>query len=169
MSRLDAASSGVVLLARTSKAAARLTEQFRTRAVEKTYWAIVAGAVQPAAGELVDWVRKNEAKGRMEIVEANQPGAKEARLSYRRVRRVGRWLARGNRLAQRPQASDSRAIRRARLAGVGRTEVWSRAALCRGHRLARAAVGRRASGAKRARSSLSRRCRRPGCELGIDE
>jgi 23S rRNA pseudouridine1911/1915/1917 synthase len=88
MSRLDAASSGVVLLARTSKAAARLTDQFRTRAVEKTYWAIVAGAVQPMSGEMVDWLRKNEAKGRMEIVEANQAGAKEARLSYRRVRRV---------------------------------------------------------------------------------
>jgi 23S rRNA pseudouridine1911/1915/1917 synthase len=88
MSRLDAASSGVVLLARTSKAAARLTDQFRTRSVEKTYWAIVTGAVQPAAGEMVDWLRKNEAKGRMEIVAADQPGAKEARLSYRRVRRV---------------------------------------------------------------------------------
>ena len=55
MSRLDAVVSGVVLLARTSKAAARLTEQFRTRKVQKTYWAIVAGCVdqrQPDDAEI---------------------------------------------------------------------------------------------------------------------
>ena len=39
VSRLDAPVTGVVLLARTSKAAARLTEQFRARAIEKRYWA----------------------------------------------------------------------------------------------------------------------------------
>ena len=40
VSRLDAPVTGVVLFARTSKAAARLTNQFRTRLVEKSYWAI---------------------------------------------------------------------------------------------------------------------------------
>src|SRR6516162_1309971 len=39
VSRLDAPVTGVVLFARTSKAAARLTEQFRTQAVQKSYWA----------------------------------------------------------------------------------------------------------------------------------
>lgn len=43
ISRLDAPVSGVVLFARTSKAAARLSEQFRARSVEKTYWAVVEG------------------------------------------------------------------------------------------------------------------------------
>src|SRR5882724_2966888 len=61
MSRLDAGSTGVVLLARTSKAAARLTEQFRSRSVRKTYWAILSGAIEPAEGELIDWVTKDEA------------------------------------------------------------------------------------------------------------
>ncbi|MEX0977729.1 MAG: pseudouridine synthase, partial [Pirellulales bacterium] len=42
MSRLDAGTSGVVILARTSKAAARLTEQFRKHQVGKTYWALVS-------------------------------------------------------------------------------------------------------------------------------
>src|SRR4030042_7159344 len=55
MSRLDAPVSGVVLLARTSKAARRITEQFRSRAVEKTHWALVEGKVQPPSGDCVDW------------------------------------------------------------------------------------------------------------------
>lgn len=90
MSRLDADSSGVVLLARTSKAAARLTEQFRTRKVRKTYWAIISGTIDPATGELTDWLAKDEARQRMAIVEPSTPGAKEARLRYRTVARVGR-------------------------------------------------------------------------------
>ncbi len=90
MSRLDAGSSGVVLLARTSKAAARLTEQFRTRTVQKTYWAIVSGKIEPAEAELVDWVAKDDVRQRMVIAAPADPGAKEARLRYRRVRAVGR-------------------------------------------------------------------------------
>ena len=50
VSRLDAPVTGVLLLARTSKAARRLTEQFRSRAVEKTYWALVEGTVTPPSG-----------------------------------------------------------------------------------------------------------------------
>jgi 23S rRNA pseudouridine1911/1915/1917 synthase len=94
VSRLDAGTSGVVLFARTSKAAARLTEQFRTRAVQKTYWAIVAGDMQPPQGELVDWVAKDEVRQRMAIVDQAVPGAKLARLHYRTLRsvRMGTWL-----------------------------------------------------------------------------
>ncbi len=90
MSRLDAASSGIVLFARTSKAAARLTAQFRSRAVEKTYWAIVSGTIEPAVGQCVDWVVKDEAGQRMAIATEANPAAKEARLRYRRLRQVGR-------------------------------------------------------------------------------
>ncbi len=89
MSRLDAPVTGVVLLARTSKAAARLTEQFRTRAVSKTYWALVEGT-PPPAGQLVDWVLQDERHRRMHIVESSRTGAKEAKLSYRRISVLGR-------------------------------------------------------------------------------
>ena len=94
MSRLDAPVTGVVLLARTSKAAARLTEQFRTHAVEKTYWAVVEGVVEPAAGSLVDWLGHDERHRRMHIVGPTLPGAREARLSYRRLSVVegNSWL-----------------------------------------------------------------------------
>lgn len=88
MSRLDAPVSGVVLFARTSKAAARLTEQFKTRAVEKTYWAVVAGEIQPAAGECHDWMIKDERHRRMHLAKSQTPGAQEARLTYRRLQTI---------------------------------------------------------------------------------
>jgi 23S rRNA pseudouridine1911/1915/1917 synthase len=84
VSRLDAPVTGVVLLARTSKAAARLTEQFRSRDVEKTYWAIAEGVVEPTEGRLVDWLAEDERHRRMHLVGPTMPGAKEARLKYRR-------------------------------------------------------------------------------------
>ena len=84
VSRLDSPVTGVVLFARTSKAAARLTEQFRTRTVEKSYWAIVEGIVEPPVDECVDWVLHDERHKRMCIVGPLVPDARQARLSYRR-------------------------------------------------------------------------------------
>ena len=89
MSRLDAPVTGIVLLARTSKAAARMTEQFRSRAVEKTYWALVEG-VPPPAGQYVDWLAQDERHRRMSIVNRSHTGGKEARLSFRRLSVHGR-------------------------------------------------------------------------------
>jgi 23S rRNA pseudouridine1911/1915/1917 synthase len=82
VSRIDAPVTGVLLLARTSKAAARLTEQFRSGQVEKIYWAIVEGVPDPAAGVCCDWVVKNDRRHRMEVVTQATTGAKQARLSY---------------------------------------------------------------------------------------
>jgi 23S rRNA pseudouridine1911/1915/1917 synthase len=87
VSRLDATVSGVLLLARTSKAAARLNEQFKSGTVEKTYWALVSGNPEPA-GELADYLLKDEAAERMRIVAAGRPGAKHAALHYRRIAAV---------------------------------------------------------------------------------
>ncbi|MBM3968052.1 MAG: RluA family pseudouridine synthase [Planctomycetes bacterium] len=52
VSRLDAAVTGVVPFARTSKAAARLSEQFRERAAQKSYVALVEGVPQSRVGRL---------------------------------------------------------------------------------------------------------------------
>jgi 23S rRNA pseudouridine1911/1915/1917 synthase len=88
VSRLDGPVSGVVLFARTSKAAARLTEQFRSRSVKKIYWAIVEGLVEPEAGTLENHLARDEAKQRMRIVGPGFPGAQHASLSYRRLKIV---------------------------------------------------------------------------------
>ncbi|MEX0610983.1 MAG: RluA family pseudouridine synthase [Pirellulales bacterium] len=85
VSRLDAPVTGVVLLARTSKAAGRLAKQFRERDVEKTYWALVEGEVDPPAGRLTDFLRKDERHRRMHIAAERTPGAQAAELSYREL------------------------------------------------------------------------------------
>jgi 23S rRNA pseudouridine1911/1915/1917 synthase len=76
--RLDRPASGVVVLARTSKAAARLSEEIRRRRPRKTYWAQVAGEV-PSQGQFVDQLERDEFTSR--VVDA--PAGKEARLSYK--------------------------------------------------------------------------------------
>jgi len=88
VSRLDAPVTGVVLFARTSKAARRLTQQFRTQTLQKRYWTLVEGKVTPGAGTWVDWIGQDERHRRMRIVGPTLPGAKEARLAYRRLRMV---------------------------------------------------------------------------------
>lgn len=87
VSRLDSFTTGVVVLARTSKAASRLAAQFRERTPAKTYWALVPDRLPNDSGMLSDWVAKNDSKHRMEIVGADVPGAREARLRYRRLGR----------------------------------------------------------------------------------
>src|SRR5262245_42823504 len=81
--RLDRPVSGVVLFARTSKSAARLSEQFRAGDVRKVYQALVEGRVEPPEGLLNDWLRKDETVNRSAIVSASTPGAKSCTLSYR--------------------------------------------------------------------------------------
>ena len=88
--RLDKPVSGVLVFARTSKAAARLSEQFRGGAVEKTYWAVVetpSGGRQPPefvrdSGSLEDSLLKDDPTARVEVVPAGTPGAQLARLVF---------------------------------------------------------------------------------------
>lgn len=82
VSRLDAAVSGVLVLARTSKAAARLSEQFRERQTKKTYWAAVEKPPRQPQGTLTDWLRKDEKTQRMVVVGTHAIGSQKARLSY---------------------------------------------------------------------------------------
>jgi 23S rRNA pseudouridine1911/1915/1917 synthase len=88
VSRLDAAATGVLVLARTSKAAARLSEQFREGRAEKTYWALIERAPDPPAGELSHWLLKDERHRRMTVVPPRTRSAQHARLSYNTLRVV---------------------------------------------------------------------------------
>lgn len=88
INRLDAPVTGIVLFARTSKAAARLTARFRQREVEKIYWAIVRKPLKPSHGRLENWVRKDERHRRMHITREGQPGALWATLNYRNLREL---------------------------------------------------------------------------------
>ncbi len=58
--RLDRQVSGIVLFAKTSKGASRLSEQFRSRKVEKIYHAVVLGEPKQDREKLVNFLKKNE-------------------------------------------------------------------------------------------------------------
>ena len=109
VSRLDAMTSGVLVLAKTSKAASRLSAQFAERSSdrsEKVYLALVEGSlIYPDANrpgtnstdetlpgqEWIDFVRKDDAAHRMRVVNPSSPGAKEARLRYHQIGSTENW------------------------------------------------------------------------------
>jgi 23S rRNA pseudouridine1911/1915/1917 synthase len=92
--RLDRPTSGVVLFARTSKGAARLSAQFRAGSIEKLYWAVVEGHCADDSDEWTDWLWKDEARNLVQVVPPGTPGARQARLALRVLeRRPGTtWL-----------------------------------------------------------------------------
>lgn len=78
--RLDRPVSGVVVFARTSKAASRLSDQFRRKTVTKTYWALVKGKT-PKKGSLTNWILRDGVNSRI----STKASGKRAALSYRRI------------------------------------------------------------------------------------
>lgn len=88
--RLDRNASGVLLLARTSKAASRLAAAFRGDAVRKLYLAVCAGRPEPPAGELVHWLAATgDLQGVTQARTEPFADARESRLAYRVLETVG--------------------------------------------------------------------------------
>lgn len=89
VSRLDTPVTGVTILARTSKAAARLSESFRERRVQKLYWAVVAGELPEPSGTLEHYLRKDERHRKVHVTNAAAPDAQLARLRFRALNSSG--------------------------------------------------------------------------------
>lgn len=86
--RLDRPVSGVLLFAKTSKAASRLSDQFRRGTVRKTYRAVVEAPVAPPlnmAFELTDWLLKDRTSNLVSVVSAQTTGAQKCVLKYEAV------------------------------------------------------------------------------------
>lgn len=81
--RIDRPVSGVVLFAKTSKSLARLNEMFKTREVQKTYWAVVKNRPREESGHLVHFLKKNEAKNMSRAYNLEQQGALKCELDYK--------------------------------------------------------------------------------------
>ncbi len=81
--RLDRPVSGVVVFARTSKGAARLSAQFRERATRKVYWGVVAGRPAQREGLVEQWLVKDERANRVRAAPSGSAGAKQARTRWR--------------------------------------------------------------------------------------
>ena len=88
--RLDQPVSGVVLFARTSKGASRLSEQFRVHSTGKTYLALVEGAVATPRGELHDRLVKDRDRNVVSVAQDEGLG-QDCVLSFERLERLGRF------------------------------------------------------------------------------
>ncbi len=80
--RLDRPVGGVMCFARTSKAAARLSEQVRNKTFKKTYIAVVDGKITDKSGTLEDYLYKDERNNISKVVDQNKKNAKLAKLEY---------------------------------------------------------------------------------------
>lgn len=81
--RLDRPVGGVMVLGRTSKGAARLSEQIRNRTFRKTYIALLEGCPEPLEGRLSHWLLKERQRNVVEVVPSGTPAAREAILRYK--------------------------------------------------------------------------------------
>ena len=86
--RLDRPVSGVIVFARTSKSAARLTEQLRDRSARKIYWGVSAGVPRGDHGVVEQWLVKDEKKNRVRAVSGPREGAKRAITRWRVLERA---------------------------------------------------------------------------------
>lgn len=80
--RLDRNVSGIVLFGKTSKGAARLSEQFRNNEVKKTYHAVVEGEIRPASGTLIHYLKKDEVKKIALVSDSPKRDFDRSELSY---------------------------------------------------------------------------------------
>ena len=84
--RLDRKTAGVVVFAKTSKAAGRLSREFRERRVKKLYLAIVEGK-SPASLTLEQILLRDRKRGTSKIIKKMVPGAQRVKLFFRVIKR----------------------------------------------------------------------------------
>lgn len=81
--RLDRPTSGILVFAKTSKALTRMNDLFKTRDVQKTYWAIVEGKPELKFQRLEHYLKKNPKNNKVSVYTKPTQDAKIAILEYR--------------------------------------------------------------------------------------
>ena len=81
--RLDRPVGGVMVFAKTSKAASRLSEQVRQKVFKKKYLAVVDGKIENENGTLEDYLYKDERNNISKVVNKEKKNAKIAKLDYK--------------------------------------------------------------------------------------
>jgi 23S rRNA pseudouridine1911/1915/1917 synthase len=101
--RLDRPVSGIVVLARTSKALERMNELFREKETHKIYWAIVKNKPKQDSATLLHWLSKDEKKNKTTSYIRETPGALRSELSYKIIGNAnGHYLLEVNPITGRP-------------------------------------------------------------------
>jgi 23S rRNA pseudouridine1911/1915/1917 synthase len=101
--RLDRPVSGVVLMAKTSKALARLNELFRSKKTRKIYWAVVLNRPQQESGTLVHWLVKDSSKNVTKAFAKENAAGQRSELNYKLLGdQQGKYLLEVNPITGRP-------------------------------------------------------------------
>lgn len=85
--RLDRPTPGLMVFAKTSKAASRLSDQIRRRVIEKTYLAVVEGKTRPS-GHLIHHLEKDREINRVRVVQKRNKRSKTAELTYQTLETI---------------------------------------------------------------------------------
>lgn len=80
--RLDRPVGGIMVFAKTSKAASRLSDEVRNKIFKKEYLAVVDGKISPKSGSLEDYLYKDERNNISKVVSGKKKNAKIAKLDY---------------------------------------------------------------------------------------
>ncbi|MBO6264099.1 MAG: RluA family pseudouridine synthase [Clostridia bacterium] len=83
--RLDRPTGGVMVYAKSSKAAARLSEQMKTGDFEKKYYAVLVGSPREKSATLTNYLKKNPINNMVYVCGQTVEGAKFAELEYKVV------------------------------------------------------------------------------------
>ncbi len=81
--RLDRPTGGVMVFAKTSKAASRLSAQLKNKQLRKKYFCVVNGRTQLVENRLVTYLKKDEKTNTVKIAPQLEEGSKEAVLEYK--------------------------------------------------------------------------------------
>lgn len=87
--RLDRPTGGLMVFAKTSKAASRLSKQIQEHSTKKVYYAVVDGNLRAEQGTLVNYLKKDEKNNIVKIVTQSEVGAKKAELDYKVLENKG--------------------------------------------------------------------------------
>lgn len=90
--RLDRPTSGIVMFAKTSKALPRLNKLFLSKAIKKTYWAVVKQAPPKPQDTLVHWLKKNPKNNKSYAHSKEIKESKQAILHYKIIKTLDNYL-----------------------------------------------------------------------------
>ncbi len=89
--RLDRPTSGVLVFAKTSKALARLNNQFKLRLTKKIYWALVDKKIPKNYTSLSNWMTRNRKKNKSKAHINKVPESKFAQLNLKRIKEFKKY------------------------------------------------------------------------------
>ncbi len=85
--RLDRPTGGLMVFARNSKSAERLSKQLQSHQMQKVYFAVVEGKIKYQSQSLVHYLKKDEKNNLVKICPALEEGAKKAELMFETLER----------------------------------------------------------------------------------